>query len=157
MFRWLIVLIFFQGSKLQTHANSWWWHGKKLCKILLWEFPQSGRFEVRVWICYMNWKKMNLVILVNFPCRVLLIPTRCYAKHYESRNKKAWCFSLWNILSHFMSFDYLRNGQMYVPSPQEWGKFLRRVEQRSLYCFCSFSHQFEIRWMIPSNPCCARP
>lgn len=53
-------------------------------------------------------QKTNLVILVNFSCQALLILTRHYVKHYDSYNKEC-CFSLSNILTHFMTFDYLEN------------------------------------------------
>ena len=124
MLGWLIVLICFQGSKLQTHANSWWWHGKKLCKILLWELPQSRRLEVSISVqCCMNGRKW--LYFFNF-CQASLIPIICLVKHYESYSKKEWCFSLWNILIHFMTLDYLENWEKHVSFPSGSREVLRK-------------------------------
>ena len=144
MLGWLIVFICSQGSELQTHANSWWWHGKKLCEILLWELPQSRRVEVSLTVMLHELQRTGVVTVAGFSCQALLLPTRYYMKHHERYNQE-WRFSLRNAWIHSVTFGSLENRQQHISFPLVVEEILE--EERKQICFCSFPPPSHTRWM----------
>ena len=88
---------------------------------------------------------MNRVILVNFSCQALFMPTRHCLNYYGSCNRRNDVSVIRIFLNVLMTFDYLENWQKHVSFP--FGSGGNSQEERRLCCFWSLPHQFEIRWI----------